>query len=205
MNSILNLVRKKSKPAEVRGLSCLSQFSIGIKVSNAVQESVILALTVAQTSLSIWSRSIFFVEPIHSVIFIKSQKGHYHLKKMKFVVYRSWKGTLSGRINYIYTVLCLVYSISWDVRFNDKTHLLSIKLKEAICRLKYRSLHECTAFVPLCAYAEICILIRLQKKLALRNLYSWSFLLLTFSYKRRFLNLPSSYKRGKKNLISLQR
>lgn len=153
-----------------------------------MQESVILALTVAQTSLSIWSRSIFFVEPIHSVIFIKSQKGHYHLKKMKF-----------------YTVLCLVYSISWDVRFNDKTHLLSIKLKEAICRLKYRSPHECTAFVPLCAYAEICILIRLQKKLALRNLYSWSFLLLTFSYKQRFLNLPSSYKRGKKNLISLQR
>lgn len=122
MNSILNLVRKKSRPAEVRGLSCLSLFSIGIKVSNAVQESVILALTVAQTSLSIWSRSIFFVEPIHNVIFIKSQKGHYHLKKMKFVVYRSWKGTLSGRMNFIYTVLCLVYSISWDVRFNDKPH-----------------------------------------------------------------------------------
>lgn len=53
MNSISNLVRKKSRPAEVRGLSCLSLFSIGIKVSNAVQESVILALTVAQTSLII--------------------------------------------------------------------------------------------------------------------------------------------------------
>lgn len=80
---------------------------------------------------------------------------------MKFVGYCFWNGMLLGRMNYIYIVLCLVYSISWDVCFNDKIYLLLIKLKEVICRLKYRFLYECIVFVLLCVYVEVCILIRL--------------------------------------------
>lgn len=169
MNSILNLVRKKSRPTEVRGLSCLSLFSIGIKVSNAVQESVILALTVAQTSLSIWSRSNFLWSQYTVLFLSKVRKGIITLKKwnLSFIVLE--KESCRAEWTIFTQWYALVYSISWDVRFNDKHAPVINKIKRSNLQIKIQIstwAHSFCTAVRLCRdlyFNQIAIEVSVEK------------------------------------------